>query len=177
MMVVQHLLQDDEDMSALLMTSPHLDRAGREQVKLLLEAHKADLDEIETETKVFTDMIEDTDQLISAHLDSVRNEIIKLSLYLEMGALVMSSGAIVSGVFGMSLTNSLEDTLSAFLVVCLGILILMAGIFVCFYSRHYQLTVLTRSVHSFTLLKSFLVYMEDLEYIQISKKGPDCPGL
>ena len=171
--VVQHLLEDDEDMSALLMTSPHLDRAGREQVKLLMEAHEADLDEIETETKVFTDMIEDTDQFISAHLDSVRNEIIKLSLYLEMGALVMSSGAVVSGVFGMNLTNSLEDTSSAFLMVCLGILILMAGIFVFFYSRYYQLTVDNRSAHSFTLLKSFLMYVEDLEYIQIDEKGPD----
>ena len=34
----------------------------------------ADLDEIETEIKIFIDMIEDTDQFISAHLDSVRNK-------------------------------------------------------------------------------------------------------
>ena len=54
-----------------------------------MEAHEADLDEIETDTKVFSDMIEDTDQFISAHLDSVRNEIIKLSLYLEMETLLI----------------------------------------------------------------------------------------
>ena len=169
--VVQHLLEDDEDMSALLMTSPHLDRAGREQVKLLMEAHEADLDEIETETKVFTDMIEDTDQFISAHLDSVRNEIIKLSLYLEIGALVMSSGAVVSGIFGMNLTNKLEEHSYAFLLVCFGILLMMSAFFTFFYRRYYQLRVDTRSAHSFTLLKSFLMYVDDLEFIDISRKS------
>ena len=34
-------------------------------------------------------MIEDTDQFISAHLDSVRNEIIKMSLFIEVGGLLL----------------------------------------------------------------------------------------
>jgi len=71
-----------------------------EEVKQLFEAHLADLEEIVMETKIFNDMIEDTDQFISAHLDSVRNEIIKLSLFIEVGALIMASGAVVSGIFG-----------------------------------------------------------------------------
>merc|ERR1719192_587319 len=89
----------------LYLTRPDREKAGQEEIKLLLEAYQADLDEIETETKIFQDLIEDTDQFISAHLDSVRNEIIKLSLYIELGALVMSSGAVVSGIFGMNLSN------------------------------------------------------------------------
>ena len=169
--VVHNLLLDDEDMRDLFLTKPNLDREGREQLKLLLEAHEADLDEIETETKVFTDMIEDTDQFISAHLDSVRNEIIKLSLYLEIGALVMSSGAVVSGIFGMNLTNKLEEHSYAFLLVCFGILLMMSAFFTFFYRRYYQLRVDTRSAHSFTLLKSFLMYVDDLEFIDISRKS------
>ena len=70
---------------------------------------EADLEEIVTETKIFNDMIEDTDQFISAHLDSVRNEIIKLSLFIEVGALIMASGAVVSGIFGMNLLNKIEE--------------------------------------------------------------------
>ena len=47
-------------------------------------------------------MIEDTDNYVTAHLDSVRNEIMKMSLCIEVGALMMSFGAVVSGVFGMN---------------------------------------------------------------------------
>ena len=53
-------------------------------------------------------MIEDTDQFISAHLDSVRNEIIKMSLVIEVGGLVMGFGAVVGGIFGMNLKNHSE---------------------------------------------------------------------
>jgi len=100
-------------------------------------------------------LIEDTDQFISAHLDSVRNEIIKLSLYIELGALVMSSGAVVSGIFGMNLSNKLEDHSYAFFLVCTGIFLMMCGFFFGFYKRYDQLRADTSSAHSFTLLKNF----------------------
>ena len=61
-------------------------------MELLLGSYSADLDEIETEIKIFIDMIEDTDQFISAHLDSVRNEIIKMSLFIEVGGFVFVFG-------------------------------------------------------------------------------------
>ena len=87
-----------------------------EDVELLLGSYSADLDEILTEIKIFIDMIEDTDQFISAHLDSVRNEIIKLSLFIEIGGLIMGVGAVVSGIFGMNLKNTLEDHPYAFIL-------------------------------------------------------------
>ena len=80
----------------------------QEEVELLLGSYSADLDEIETEIKIFIDMIEDTDQFISAHLDSVRNEIIKMSLFIEVGGLIMAFGAVVGGIFGMNLKNHIE---------------------------------------------------------------------
>ena len=75
------------------------DDAAHEDVELLLGSYSADLDEILTEIKIFIDMIEDTDQFISAHLDSVRNEIIKMSLFIEVGALIMGFGAVISGCY------------------------------------------------------------------------------
>ena len=86
----------------------HFKKQSQEEVELLLGSYSADLDEIETEIKIFIDMIEDTDQFISAHLDSVRNEIIKMSLFIEVGGLIMGFGAVVSGIFGMNLKNHVE---------------------------------------------------------------------
>jgi len=68
--VLRNLLTDDEDMRSLSLTNEN----EKEDIELLLSSVAADLDEIETEIKIFIDMIEDTDQFISAHLDSVRNK-------------------------------------------------------------------------------------------------------
>merc|ERR1719237_2061565 len=148
----------------LYLTRPERDRAGQEEIKLLLEAYQADLDEIETETKIFQDLIEDTDQFISAHLDSVRNEIIKLSLFIEIGGLIMGVGAVVSGIFGMNLTNTLEDHPYAFILVCVGLVLTMLAMFAAFTTKYYQLKADTSSAQSFTLLKNFFAYVDDLEY-------------
>ena len=80
---------------------------------MLLGSYSADLDEIETEIKIFIDMIEDTDQFISAHLDSVRNEIIKMSLFIEVGGLIMGfpDGADLSGPDHTIIEGSLLDQL------------------------------------------------------------------
>ena len=113
---------------------------------MLLGSYSADLDEIETEIKIFIDMIEDTDQFISAHLDSVRNEIIKMSLFIEVGGLIMGFGAVVSGIFGMNLKNhvevqmickknhrrNLQEAPWAFLVVCSSIVVAMIIFFLGF---------------------------------------------
>ena len=143
---------------------------AHEDVELLLGSYSADLEEITTEIKIFIDMIEDTDQFISAHLDSVRNEIIKMSLFIEVGALVMGFGAVVSGIFGMNLTNFLEENSYAFLVVCVSIMIAMSIFFAGFTKKYYQLKADTTSAQSFSLLKNFFTYVDDLEYYIFNKK-------
>ena len=164
------LLPPLQDLVGLYLTKPNRTVEQHEEIKQLFDAHAADLEEIVTETKIFNDMIEDTDQFISAHLDSVRNEIIKLSLFIEVGALIMASGAVVSGIFGMNLLNKIEEHEHGFLLVCLGILVMMACFFAGFYQKYYQLRADTSSAHSFTLLKNFFTYVDDLEYYVFNKK-------
>ena len=159
-------MTDDEDMMSLSLTNEN----DKEDIELLLSSVAADLDEIETEIKIFIDMIEDTDQFISAHLDSVRNEIIKLSLFIEIGGLIMGVGAVVSGIFGMNLLNKIEEHEHGFMLVCMGILIMMACFFAGFNQKYYQLRADTSSAHSFTLLKNFFTYVDDLEYHVFNKK-------
>ena len=85
-----------------------MEEGGQEEVELLLNSYAADLDDIDTEVKILIDVIEDTDQFISAHMDSVRNEIIKMSLFTEVGGVIMGFGAVVSGIFGMNLDNKMD---------------------------------------------------------------------
>ena len=157
--VIRNLLADDEDMTNLSLTN----LGEKEDIELLLSSVSADLDEIETEIKMFIDMIEDTDQFISAHLDAVRNEIIKMSLFIEIGGLTMGMGAVVSGIFGMNLTNALETHPYAFSFVCLGLVLTMLALFTGFTTKYHQLKADTSSAQSFTLLKNFFSYVDDLE--------------
>ena len=159
-------MTDDEDMMSLSLTN----EGDKEDIELLLSSVAADLDEIETEIKIFIDMIEDTDQFISAHLDSVRNEIIKMSLFIEVGALIMGFGAVISGIFGMNLTNYMEDNSFAFLAVCFSIMVAMSIFFAGFVKKYYQLKADTTSAQSFSLLKNFFTYVDDLEYYIFNKK-------
>ena len=109
MKVLRNLLGDNEAMLSLYLTRKQGRVEGKvEEVELLLNSYAADLDDIDTEVKILIDVIEDTDQFISAHMDSVRNEIIKMSLFTEVGGVIMGFGAVVSGIFGMNLDNKMD---------------------------------------------------------------------
>ena len=108
MKVLRHLLAEDETMLSLYLTRNVKEQGSQEEVELLLNSYTADLDDIDTEVKILIDVIEDTDQFISAHMDSVRNEIIKMSLFTEVGGVIMGFGAVVLGIFGMNLDNKMD---------------------------------------------------------------------
>eukprot|EP00092_Neocalanus_flemingeri_P018980 GFUD01020565.1.p1 GENE.GFUD01020565.1~~GFUD01020565.1.p1 ORF type:complete len:412 (+),score=123.55 GFUD01020565.1:27-1262(+) len=164
--IIENLLSNDKDMLSLYLN----DSDKEDEVEYLLESSYAELDEIETENKILTDMIEDTEQFISAHMDSVRNEIMRLSLFLEIGAFIMAFGAVVGGIFGMNLTNSLEADPHAFSIVCFSLLVAMVGMLAAFWKKILKLKADTSSAQRFTLLKSFFTYVDDLEYHVLSKK-------
>merc|ERR1712062_332279 len=96
---VESLLGNDEDLVQLYLTSPEREVTDHTELELIFESYYADFEEIVAEIKTVKDTIEDTNQFISAHLDSVRNKMLRLSLMLEMGALALGSGAVVGGVF------------------------------------------------------------------------------
>jgi len=181
MKLLRNLLGDDEAMLSLYLTRKQGNvEGGQEEVELLLNSYAADLDDIDTEVKILIDVIEDTDQFISAHMDSVRNEIIKMSLFTEVGGVIMGFGAVVSGIFGMNLDNKMDlyplegasgDKVPwPFLAVCGGILMTMLFFVLGFTKKFYQLRTDTSSAQSFTLLKNFFSHVDDLEEHVFSKK-------
>ena len=92
----------------------HKDSNDHEEVEFLLEAYVADLAEIEMEATGMIAQIEDSMEVISLHLNSQRNRIIKLSLIMEMLAVTAGSGAVIGSIFGMNLKSGLEESGSGF---------------------------------------------------------------
>jgi len=169
---VEALLGNDEDLVQLYLTSPEREVTDHTELELIFESYYADFEEIVAEIKTVKDTIEDTNQFISAHLDSVRNKMLRMSLMMEMGALALGSGAVVGGVFGMNLVSGLEEHPQAFLSVLGGMGLMMGGIFTGFSMKYRKLKIDTSSAQSFKALKSFFTYVDDLEHI-VNKKRLD----
>eukprot|EP00092_Neocalanus_flemingeri_P002018 GFUD01002151.1.p1 GENE.GFUD01002151.1~~GFUD01002151.1.p1 ORF type:complete len:420 (-),score=120.15 GFUD01002151.1:146-1405(-) len=164
MKAVKSLLDDDK-----VMVKMKIRVEEKVDIEVILDSFAADIDEIDTEIKIFIDMIEDTDQFVSAHLDSVRNELMKMSLFIEIGGLIMGFGAVVGGIFGMNLKNDIEEDGHAFAIVIIVTLVLMVIMLAGFTKKYYQLKADTSSASTFNLLKNFFTYVDDLEYHLFSK--------
>ena len=82
----------------------------------------------------------------------------------------MGFGAVISGIFGMNLINAFEENNYAFNLVCIGIVFAMMVVFAGLTKRYHKLNADTSSAQSFTLLKNFFTYVDDLEYHVFSKR-------
>merc|ERR1719430_1299406 len=167
---VQNLMANDEDLIKFYLSKPNRNISEHDELELLLEAYYADFEEIVAEIKTVKDTIEDSNQFISAHLDTVRNKMLRMSLVMEMGALALGSGAVVGGLFGMNLVSGLENHPTAFYITLSGVAVMMTGIFAGFATNYRKLRIDTSTAHSFKTLKNFFTYVDDLEYIVKKKK-------
>ena len=66
----------------------------------------------------------------------------------------------------MHLVQSLERPIA----VCVGLVLTMILLFAGFTTKYYQLKADTSSAQSFTLLKNFFAYVDDLEYNVFNKE-------
>ena len=128
MKVLQNIYDRDEEMMGLYLSRTR-NKEELKEMELLLNTYTVILEGVVSEVKISLEMIESTDQFVNAHLDSIRNGIIKMSLFMDMGCVVFAFGAFVTGLFGMNLSNSLEDCPYAFLTVALA---LGAGMIIIF---------------------------------------------
>ena len=82
---VSEILNVEEDLVGLLLNGD-ASTAGKEEVELLMEAYNSDLKEIQYELANIRNTIEDTNDFINIHLNSIRNRIIKMSLFMEVNS-------------------------------------------------------------------------------------------
>ncbi len=175
---VKEVLAEEEDLAGLCLSAPLNTEASSEmteELELLFEAYNADLKEVEQELAMMKEQIEDTNDFIKIHLDTIRNHIIKLSLFMDMGTLSVGGGALLTGIFGMNLLNSLESHPSAFLITGGGVVCIVGSLFSMFSLRFFALRRDYSSAKSYQALKHFFQYVENVENaVQMSEgKGLD----
>lgn len=88
----------------ILITSEKNDESDHEEVELLLEAYAADLNQISSEVSRMKAALDDTDDFVDTHLSTMRNKIIRLSLFMDMGMFSLGFAALAAGNFTQSST-------------------------------------------------------------------------
>ena len=126
----------------------------------------ADIEDIGDKVNKILEGMEEIAQFVSSHQDNVRNELMSMTLIIELLGMTLGFGAFVGGVFGMNLTNGYEekDAPYPFLVVNAILFFIMFVIFVGFRFRFELMKRDTKNANSFNVLKNFFNCVDDLEF-------------
>ena len=76
---------------------------------MLLEAYAADLNHISSEANRMKVALDDTDDFVNTHLSTMRNKIIRMSLFMEMGMFSIAVPALLAGKDNLKLPNLFES--------------------------------------------------------------------
>ncbi|RPA81734.1 cora-domain-containing protein [Ascobolus immersus RN42] len=115
---IDEILESDEDLADMYLTEKAMgmERPVEEhsEVELLLEAYYKVCDEIVQISGNLVSNIRSTEEVVNIILDANRNSLMLLDLKVSIGTLGLGSGALIASLYGMNVTNFLEESPLAF---------------------------------------------------------------
>ena len=151
------VLDDDEDMTLMnlsrLLTHPErflqpvpeeILHEESDEPELILEVYLQQALSIVNELDLLKGQIITTEEQISMQLDAIRNRLLFINTLLSVASLCVAIGSFVGSIFGMNLTNHIEDHPTAFTRVTVGTVVGMILAWAIL-SRIFQQAASTRS--------------------------------
>lgn len=108
--ILENLLEEDEEMANMYLTEKHMTHnymrssEDHSEIETLLEAYLQVIDEHVNHASLLNDAIDDTEDLVMIHLDTLRNRLLSVELALSVVSMMFSFGGVISGIFGMNIT-------------------------------------------------------------------------
>ena len=99
-----------------------------DEPELILEAHLQHAFSLTNSLDLIKGEIETTQELINQRLDAVRNRLLLANMIISVGSFVVAFGSFIGSIFGMNVTNPLEQDPSAFRYIVLGTSLGMIGL-------------------------------------------------
>ena len=110
-------LDDEDDVERMTLSSKAEGEAKEvelEEVENLLEYYVQQTEAVHGATEALLENTRDLDESISVTLSARRLEVSKIELMLSIASFAAAIGAVVTGIFGMNLTSTLEASVVAF---------------------------------------------------------------
>lgn len=107
--VIQSVLDEDEDMADMYLTekrrNPHAKRnpINHDEAEMLLEAYLQNVDYLTSEAGLLNTAIDDTENLVEIHLDTMQNRLLLVDLIITVIMAILSFASMVTAIFGMNI--------------------------------------------------------------------------
>lgn len=114
--VLQTVLDEDEDMAGMYLTEMHKNPdvvrnpIDHDEAEMLLESYLQVVDDLTSKAELLNRAIDDTENLIEIHLDTMQNQLLLVNLLFSVVSTILGFGTMVTGIFGMNL--ALPDEMS-----------------------------------------------------------------
>lgn len=135
---IEEILDADDDLADMYLTEKLQgnERPMEEhtEVEMLLESYHKICDEIVQITSNLVSSIRSTEEIVNIILDANRNSLMLLDLKFSIGTLGIGAGTFIAGLYGMNLTNFIEESDFAFLGVSAWAVVFSA--IICGYGLH-----------------------------------------
>lgn len=102
-----------------------------DEIEMMLENYVKQIDTVHSEVTSALRAVKTTETATQIRLDALRNRVLRLDVFLNLGAVSVGVGGLVAGAFGMNLTSGLEEDAYAFWVAS-GLAVVTSA--VCFRS-------------------------------------------
>ncbi|DBA01569.1 TPA: hypothetical protein N0F65_011540 [Lagenidium giganteum] len=115
--MLMEILDNEEDLRLLYLTKLHADPGlvqdlfsfDSEEAEALIETYLQDIYSTRTKATLLQHRIQNTESLVMLKLDSMRNYLLGVDLFLSLVAISLSIGTYATGVFGMNLDSGLQQ--------------------------------------------------------------------
>lgn len=99
-----------------------------DEMEMMLENYVKQIDTVYGEITSAVQAVKATENATQIRLDAMRNRVLRLDVFLNLGAVSVGVGGLVAGIFGMNLLSGLEEHPFGFWIVS-GIAIATAIMF------------------------------------------------
>lgn len=108
-----------EDMSLMYLSTfketGHRRRIDQhDEMEMMLENYVKQIDTVHAEVTSALQAIKATENATQIRLDAMRNRVLRLDIFLNLGAVSVGIGGLVAGFFGMNLLSGIEEDPAAF---------------------------------------------------------------
>ncbi len=114
---LEDLLEDDQEMSDLRLSKGTEETFSIDSIESILDNALELVIEISNKIAEKKENIDDTQEILTLKMSSIRNTVIKLNLFTGVGATILAFGTLITGFYGMNLRNQWEDSPWGFFVV------------------------------------------------------------
>ena len=127
----EEILADDEELMDLCLSQKKKKVIDFDEAESILDSYTEQIEDVAHLVDELKENIDDTQEILSLKIDSLRNAIIRFELVATLVTALFALMAVVTGLYGMNIRNNLEQNHEAFwfIILVFGITAALFGLF------------------------------------------------